>query len=240
MSILFSDIRQFTNLSEKMSLADNFKFINAYLCRMEPAIIENCGFIDKYIGDAIMAWFGRSADDAVQAGIAMLKLLSLYYSTRQRPGRPPLKIGIGINTGTMMLGIVGGKDKIDTTVISDAVNLAARLEELTPKYAVPLLISQHTFLSLENPNSYAFRIIDKVAVKGKSEMVSVWEIFDADPPESRDAKLKTKTQFESALTLYYLHQYKQAAQLLQICLAENPGDAVAQIYWKRVVDQMWS
>lgn len=240
MSILFSDIRQFTNLSENMTLADNFKFINAYLCRMEPAIIDNNGFIDKYIGDAIMALFGGNADDAVQAGISMLKLLSDYNTTRQRPGRPPIKIGIGINTGTMMLGIVGGKDKIDTTVISDAVNLAARLEELTKKYAVPLLISQHTFLCLQNPNNYAFRIIDKVAVKGKSEMVSVFEIFDADPPESRDAKLKTKTQFESALTLYYLQEYKQAAQLLQICLAENPSDAVAQIYWKRVVDEMLS
>lgn len=240
MSILFSDIRNFTHLSENMSLSDNFKFINAYLCRMEPAITDNYGFIDKYIGDAIMALFGGSADNAVQAGIAMLKALYKYNLTRQRPERPPIQTGIGINTGTMMLGIVGGQDRIDTTVISDAVNLASRLEELTKKYAVPLLISQQTFLRLNNPNNYAFRIIDKVAVKGKSEMVSVFEIFDADPPESRDAKLKTKTQFESALTLYYLQEYKQAAQLLQICLSENANDAVAQIYWKRVVNEMLS
>jgi len=146
----------------------------------------------------------------------------------------------GINSGEMMLGIVGGRDRIDTTVISDAVNLASRLEELTKKYRVPLLVSQQTFLRLQNPEEYSFRIIDKVAVKGKSEMVSVFEIFDADPPETRRAKLATKTQFERALALYNMDEFKAAARLLERCLSENENDAVAQIYWKRVVDRMLS
>lgn len=240
MSILFSDIRNFTHFSEKMSLADNFRFINAYLSRMEPAITANYGFIDKYIGDAIMALFGGKADDAVRAGIAMLEALRDYNETRHRPGRPPIEIGIGINSGEMMLGIVGGQDRIDTTVISDAVNLASRLEELTKKYRVPLLVSQQTFLRLQNPEEYSFRIIDKVAIKGRSEMVSVFEIFDADPPEIRRAKLATKTQFERALALYNMDEFKAAARLLEGCLSENENDAVAQIYWKRVVDRMLS
>ena len=162
MSILFSDIRSFTQMSEQMTPEDNFKFINAYLSRMEPAITENRGFIDKYIGDAIMALFGGSADDAVKAGISMLQRLTEYNLTRQRPERPPISIGIGINTGDLMLGIVGGQHRMDSTVISDAVNLGSRLEELSKRYGIPLLISEHTFLRLEDPNVYCFRVIDKV------------------------------------------------------------------------------
>ncbi|NES85186.1 MAG: PAS domain-containing protein, partial [Moorea sp. SIO2B7] len=161
MSVLFSDIRGFTTLSEFMAPEDNFRFINAYLSRMAPAISEHRGFIDKYIGDAIMALFSGSADDAVGAGIAMLKTLAQYNTTRQRPDRPPLKIGIGINTGFMMLGTVGGKNRMEGTVISDAVNLAARLEGLTKIYRVSLLISNNTFLRLEDIDNYDFRIIDR-------------------------------------------------------------------------------
>ncbi len=109
MSTLFADIRDFTALSETMTPEDNFKFINGYLSRMEPAIIEYGGFIDKYIGDAIMALFGGGADDAVKASISMLNRLTEYNKTRQRPERPALKIGIGINTGDLILGTVGGK-----------------------------------------------------------------------------------------------------------------------------------
>lgn len=235
MSILFSDIRSFTQLSERMTPEDNFKFINAYLSRMEPAITENRGFIDKYIGDAIMALFGGSADDAVKAGISMLQRLSEYNLTRQRPNRPPITIGIGINTGDLMLGIVGGQHRMDSTVISDAVNLGARLEELSKRYCIPLLISEHTFLRLEDPNIYSFRVIDKVRVKGKSEMVSVFEVFDADPPDLYRRKVATKTLFEQALTLYHLEAFPESAHCFETCLRENPSDQVAQIYLQRVL-----
>lgn len=235
MSILFSDIRNFTQMSERMTPEDNFKFINAYLSRMEPAITENRGFIDKYIGDAIMALFGGSADDALKAGISMLQRLAEYNLTRQRPGRPPIKIGIGINTGDLMLGIVGGQHRMDSTVISDAVNLGSRLEELSKRYGIPLLISEHTFLSLEDPNIYSFRVIDRVRVKGKSEMVSVFEVFDADPPLIYRKKVETKTLFEQALTLYYLEAFPESAECFEACLQENPSDQVAQIYLQRVI-----
>ncbi|MEA5496794.1 adenylate/guanylate cyclase domain-containing protein [Limnoraphis robusta BA-68 BA1] len=238
MSILFSDIRSFTQLSEQMNPVDNFKFINAYLARMEPAILENYGVIDKYIGDAIMALFGCSADHAVQAGIDMLKRLSEYNQTRSRPDRTPIRIGIGINTGDLMLGIVGGKAHMATTVVSDAVNLAARLETLTKKYGVPLLISENTYFRLNDPDAYAVRLIDRVVVPGKSKRVSVFEVFDADPAKIRELKLLTKTKFELALTYYYQKDYKQAAQLFTDCLTENPEDVVAQMYCKIVAAEM--
>lgn len=233
MSILFSDIRDFTTLSETMTPEDNFKFINAYLSRMEPAIAEHQGFIDKYIGDAIMALFGAGADNAVKAGIAMLNLLAEYNTTRGRPGRPPIQIGIGINTGSLMLGTVGGQSRMNGTVISDAVNLASRLEGLTKNYGVSMLISHHTFMALNNPGDYAIRLIDKVKVKGKSEMVTVYEVFDADPPEVKEGKSLTRTDFEEALLLYNSRAFSEAAQLFQDCLQINPGDRVAQIYLER-------
>lgn len=233
MSILFADIRNFTTLSEQMSIEDNFKFINAYLSRMEPAILENHGFIDKYIGDAIMALFSGDADNGVKAAIDMLKRLTEYNTTRTRPERPPIQIGIGINTGSLMLGTVGSPNRMDGSVISDAVNLAARLEGLTKYYGVSLLISHHTFLRLNHPLQYAFRIIDRVQVKGKSEMVSVFEIFDADPPELKDAKLATKSIFEEAIFLYNMKLLSRATQLFKDCMDINPEDKVFQIYLSR-------
>jgi class 3 adenylate cyclase len=233
MSVLFADIRSFTSLSEKMSLEDNFKFINGYLSRMEPAIIENNGFIDKYIGDAIMALFGGNADDAVQAAIAMLKILSQYNLTRQTPQRPPLKIGIGINTGHLMLGTVGGKFRMDGTAISDAVNLSSRIEALTKKYGVSLLISHHTFIALQDHQNYFIRFIDRVKVKGKSKSVAVYEIFDSDEPTLKEGKLAKKSIFERAWLLYNQQAFSEAAQLFEDCLQQNPSDRVAQIYLQR-------
>jgi signal transduction histidine kinase/class 3 adenylate cyclase/CheY-like chemotaxis protein len=230
MSILFSDIRDFTSLSELMKPEENFKFINSYLSRMEPAILENNGFIDKYIGDAIMALFGESADDAVKAGISMLHRLEEYNQNRGNSGFDPIRIGIGINTGELMLGTVGGQKRMDGTVISDAVNVASRIEGLTKNYGVSLLISDRTFAALHNPNAYCIRAIDRVKVKGKSEMISVFEVFDADPPELKEGKLNTKTFFEQAIALYSLNHYIEAASLFSECLRQNPGDPIAALY----------
>ena len=233
MSVLFADIRDFTTLSEKMTPEENFKFINAYLSRMEPAIVQNKGFIDKYIGDGIMALFSKGADNAIKAAISMLERLTTYNQHRAKAGYIPIQVGIGINTGSLMLGTVGGYSRMDSTVISDTVNLASRIEGLTKEYRVSLLISHHTFSQVQDANEYAFRIIDRVKVKGKLAAVSVYEVFDADPPTIRDAKLATKTAFEEALLLYNLHSFPQAAQLFAECLHLNPEDTVAQSYLER-------
>jgi two-component system sensor histidine kinase ChiS len=233
MSILFSDIRDFTTLSESMVPEDTFKFINAYLSHMEPAFFENNGFIDKYIGDAIMALFSGSADDAVKAGIAMQHRLYEYNQHRLQYGYEPIKIGIGINTGSLMLGTVGGKNRMDGTVISDAVNLASRMESLTKNYGVSLLISQQTFFLLHDPTEYSIRFIDKVKVKGKSKAVSVFEVFDGDEPKIKEGKLATKPIFEEGLLLHHQHSMREAAQRFEEVLSINPRDTVAQIYLKR-------
>ncbi|MDY6781487.1 MAG: adenylate/guanylate cyclase domain-containing response regulator [Cyanobacteriota bacterium] len=233
MSVLFADIRSFTSLSEQMGLEDNFKFINSYLSRMEPAIAENGGFIDKYLGDGIMALFEQTADDALRAAIAMLKVLAEYNQTRQHPRRPPLSVGIGINTGDVMLGTIGGHSRIDSTAIGDTVNLAARLEQLTKVYQSPLLISHDTLWSLHDPMAYCVRFIGRVQVKGKAKLVGVFEVFDAEPIEIREAKLQTKSMFELALVYHYQGQLEEAMELLEECVRQNPEDAIAMAYLAR-------
>jgi len=233
MSVLFSDIRNFTTLSETMTPEDNFKFINAYLSQMEPTIIEHQGFIDKYMGDGIMALFSGSADDALRAGISMLQRLAKYNKNRLKSGYLPLKIGIGINTGSLMLGTVGGRHRMDTTVISDHVNLASRLENLTKEYGVSLFMTHYTLARLQNPTEYNLRFIEQVKVKGKTKAVAVFEVFDGDEPHIKQSKLATKTMFEQGVLLYYQRQMQQAAQHFEVVLEMNPRDTVAQLYLRR-------
>ncbi len=233
MTALFSDIRDFTALSEHLSPEENFQFINAYLSCMEPTINQNNGFIDKYIGDAIMALFPVNPDDAVKAAIAMLQQLKIY-NQKQPLGIHPVRIGIGINTGSMMLGTVGGINRMDSTVISDAVNLCSRVEALTKTYRVSILITQYTLLELAAPSHYHIRLIDRVTVKGKSTPVTIYEVFDGDDPEVIQGKLATRTIFEQAILLYHMESYNEAEDLFQKCLQVNPLDLTIEFYLNRI------
>ncbi len=235
MTVLFSDIRGFTNLSENMTPQENFNFINSYLSRMQPVIANYHGFIDKYIGDAIMALFPSSADHAVQAAIGMLNTLHEYNKTRLHP---LLKIGIGLNTGELMLGTVGGEDRMDGTVISDAVNLASRVEGLTKIYGIALLITEKTYLKLSNPGSYNIRVIDAVTVKGKTESVTVYEVFDAEEPKIKQLKKDTLFDFEQGFVLYHWGEVEEAQPYFESVLQKNPDDVVSQVYLDRCAKKL--
>ncbi len=230
MSVMFSDIRGFTSLSEDMTPQENFNFINAYLRRMEPIIAEHAGFVDKYIGDAIMALFPRRADDALRAAIEMYQSLQVYNRERQETGYRPFQIGIGINTGNLMLGTVGGPEHIEGTVIADAVNLSARVEELTKTYGIVLLITEHTYQALTDPGVYDTRMIDHVTVKGKSRPVTVYEVFDGDSDKQRTLKSATLNMFEQGLQTFHAGGFEQARGYFEQVLAQNPEDSVARIY----------
>lgn len=237
MSVLFADIRNFTSLAEQMTPEENFRFINSCFSRLEPAITNHHGFIDKYIGDGIMALFSGTADDAVLAGIDLLHRLDKYNQNRTRMNYDTVRIGVGINTGELMLGTVGGVNRMDGTVISDAVNLAARIEKLTKDYGVSLLISDDTLQRLADPDKYSIRRIDRVQVRGRSEPVTVYEVFDADPVAVQDQKWATKTTFEQALYLFEMHQWDVAAALLSDCIEQYPEDRVARVYYERCEEQ---
>ncbi len=233
MTVLFSDIRSFTALSESMLPSENFRFLNSYLQRMAPAIQQHHGVIDKFIGDAIMALFPRRADDAVLAAIAMQNTLAEYNVQRKKEGNLPVSIGIGINTGKLILGTVGAHNRMEGTVISDAVNLGARVEGMTKMYQASIMISSHTFYKLEHPQQFDVRVVDQVLAEGKSTPVTVWEVFTGDPPEIQEAKRATAKPFEEAIAIYYLQEFDEALTKFNECLSLFPGDKVAQIYIER-------
>ena len=233
MTIMFSDIRDFTPLSESMTPAENFEFINSYLSQMEPVISRHRGIIDKYIGDAIMALFEHGADDAVSGAIAMLERLGYYNAGRKRAGYAPIQIGIGLNTGMVMIGTVGGINRMDSTVIGDAVNLTARLEEATKTYHAPLIISQNTLYDLADPSKYDIRFLDRIRVKGKSQPLSIYEVFDNNAEELRNSKRESLAIFEKAVAYYHLKDIPKAIPLLKQCIDIAPDDFPALIYLER-------
>lgn len=230
MTILFSDIRAFTTLSEHMTPKENFDFINDYLQRVGPVIRDRHGFIDKYIGDAVMALFPQTADDAVQAAIAMLEQVAKFNRERQAQGQEAIAIGVGLHTGTLMLGTIGESQRMESTVISDAVNLASRLESLTKLYGASILISEQTWKNLPTPALYQARFLGQVQVKGKKQPVGVIEIFDGDRPEIKQLKAQTKIDFAEGLSLYEQKHFKAAKKIFQNILNLNSADQAARFY----------
>ncbi|TGL50605.1 adenylate/guanylate cyclase domain-containing protein [Leptospira wolffii] len=176
MTILFSDIRSFTQLSEKMTPKDNFDFLNSYMRRMGPIIRKHGGFIDKYLGDGIMALFPSIPDQALEAALEMLEELRELNRLRVERQYEPIRIGIGLHTGTLMLGTIGEEERMDGTVISDAVNLASRIEGLTKEFDTDLLLSEETFKKLKNAWKYSLEKLGTVKVKGKSESSEVYKL----------------------------------------------------------------
>ncbi len=238
MTIMFTDIRDFSLLSESMTPAENFEFINSYLCQMEPVISRHRGIIDKYIGDAIMALFEHGANDAVSGAIAMLERLSYYNAGRIRAGYTPIDIGIGLNTGMVMIGTVGGINRMDSTVIGDAVNLTARLEEATKTYHAPLIISQNTLYELPDPAKYDIRFLDRIRVKGKSQPLSIYEVFDNNSEELRNNKRASLVIFEKAVAYYHLKDIAEAIPLFKQCIDIMPDDFPSLIYLERCYEFM--
>jgi len=240
MTVLFNDIRSFTELSERMTPKENFDYINHYLGYMEPVIRANHGFVDKYIGDSIMALFSERAEDAINAAIEMRINLVEFNQVMGQFGYEPIDFGIGIHTGNLMLGIVGGEARMQSTVISDAVNLASRLEGLTKIYRTSIIISQDTLIKIDNPDLYNYRFLDIVKVKGKKEKVYIFEILDGEPDHIKKLKIETKTIFGQALQIFKDNDYQKALDLFTQIFEINSFDTVAELYIQRCKTKMAS
>ena len=231
MTILFSDIRSFTNISEKLEPAENFKFVNDYLAAVVPSIRKYDGYVDKYIGDAIMALFTKRGSDAVNSAIDMLSKLDKLNNKRVKEGLPSISIGIGINTGSVMLGTLGVPDRMEGSVISDTVNLSARLEELTKFYKVPLIISSETEETL--PKVISRREIDEIEVKGKINKVRIFEVFHWEQKKYRDKKLSLDPIFKKALYFYRKNDLKNCHKQLKEYEKTLKDDPILNLYLDR-------
>jgi predicted ATPase/signal transduction histidine kinase/class 3 adenylate cyclase len=232
MTILFSDIRSFTSLSEQMSPEQTFEFINEYLGVMEPLVMETGGFVDKYLGDGILALYDTGADAAVRTGINMLSALQQFNRRRVEQGRLPIQVGIGVNTGRLMLGTVGGAHHMDTTVVSDAVNITSRVEALNKRYGTSLLITASTLEEIDR-DAHSVRKMDIVTVDGKSQPVAVYEVYDGDPEPIRHAKDATLRMFEDAVTRFHAREVDEAHRLFLLCRTMNPTDLAVSQYIER-------
>ncbi|WP_160148420.1 ATP-binding protein [[Leptolyngbya] sp. PCC 7376] len=227
MTILFADIRRFTSISEGLPAEDVFALLNDYLGRMEPLIEGHSGFIDKYIGDGIMALFPNEPDDALRAAIAMLEELEQHTSSDY----PELQIGIGIHTGDLLLGTVGGQNRMETTVIGDSVNLAARIESLTKFYGVRLLISEETYKYCPQ---LMVREIDRVTVRGRSHPTTLYEVL----LRSDRAKRETLPLFTEAITALHEEKRQIAFQLFAKLQKIDPDDKVVRIHCDRLISKL--
>ena len=236
MTVLFSDIRSFTSISETMTPRENFDFLNGYLERVGPIVRQYRGVIDKYIGDAIMGLFaGSNSDDALRCAIGLQREVAAIDVERTAAGLQPIAIGVGLHTGTLMLGTIGESQRMDGTVIADAVNLASRVEGLTKNYGAAVLLTEQTRDRLADPSRYALRHLGRVAVKGKARGVGLYEACDADAPRTRDAKLSTLPAFDAGVEALGAGRFEEASDLFGRVLETSAGDGAAIYLQKRAL-----
>ncbi len=227
MSILFSDVRGFTELVEGMPASEHIGFINGYLGHMEPPIVENGGFVDSYLGDGIMALFEGAPENAVRAAVEMSRALARFNEERRAAGLPAVEMGVGINSGPLTLGTIGGPKRIKCGVIGDPVNVASRIEALTRHYRSAVLISHHTQGSLGSARPFDLRSVDRVRLLGKTSPIDLYEVLDAEPPLRADGKRRTREAFQRARALYEGGKFEDAERLFHQCLVICPEDGAA-------------
>jgi len=236
-SVLFSDVRSFTTLTEELGPQGTVHLLNEYFTLMVECIAQEEGMLDKFIGDAIMAAFGipighdDDEDRAVRAAIAMLVSLRDFNALRASEGKPPVDMGIGINTDTVVSGNIGSPKRMDYTVIGDGVNLAARLESACKQYSAHLLLSEYTVKQLHG--TYRLRDIDHVVVKGKTEPVGVYEVLDYHTDETFPNLMETVSYFKEGRKYYRRGIWDKAIGAFSEALALNPTDKLSQIYIDR-------
>ena len=232
LTILFSDVRGFTALSENLEAERTFRFLNDYLDIMNPIILEHGGFVDKFIGDAIMALFPETPTSAVRAGLSMLRKLAEYNIQRVREKEIPILLGIGIHTGSLMLGTVGSENRMETTVIGDTVNLTSRLQELTKLYGVPLLVTDAVFPHLCD-SGLLVRVLDRVRLRGKSRSTTIYEVFVEGDSVLQNQRKDLIDRFEEGIFLYLNREFSRALEIFDRCLEIMPEDGATILYRKR-------
>ncbi|MEO5339095.1 MAG: GAF domain-containing protein [Magnetococcus sp. MYC-9] len=236
-TILFTDIRSFTTLTESLGPQGTVQLLNEYFTIMVDCIQREGGMLDKFIGDAMMAGFGLpiahgdDEDRAMRTAIDMIVRLDEFNRQRAARGMMPVKMGIGINTDTVVSGNIGSPKRMDYTMIGDGVNLAARLESACKQYFAQILVSENTVRRLKG--TYRVRDIDLVVVKGKTQPVGVYEVLDYHTPESFPNLMEVVNHFGSGIQHYRAGRFEQAGHAFQEALRRNPGDKLSELYIDR-------
>jgi adenylate cyclase len=238
-TVLFSDIRGFTTLTEELGAQGTVLLLNEYFTIMVDCLQREGGMLDKFIGDAIMAAFGvpiphdDDEDRAVRAAIGMIRALKRWNCQRAAEGKRPVGTGIGLNTDTVVSGNIGSPKRMDYTLIGDGVNLASRLEGLCKQYHASILISENTYRRLKG--TYRIREVDRVQVKGKTQSIGVYEILDHHDEESYPNLMEAVHHFRDGLTLYRRREWDRAIERFNEALNLNPKEELCRMYIDRCV-----
>lgn len=229
-SVLFSDIRSYTGMSENMTPTENFHFVNSYVQKMGPIIERNYGFIDQYMGDGIMAIFQENTMHALQAAIEMqIEIQKLNLSEY-----PSLRVGIGIHTGPIIMGIIGDKTRAAPATISDTVNVASRVESLTKLYGANILATSSTILKIKDPEKFHLRFLGSVRVKGKQKQTGIYECFDGDSTAVIQQKEKTMDLFQKGLDHLRMKEISKAKRIFNQIVIQNPEDRVSKYFLEKI------
>jgi len=236
-TMLFSDVRSFTTITETLGAQGTVSLLNEYFDIMVGAISEQGGMVDKFIGDAIMAGFGipvandDDEDRGVRAGINMIKRLWEWNKLREKEGKIPIDMGLGLNTDKVVSGNIGSSKRMDYTMIGDGVNLAARLESACKAYSARILISDFTYKKLKG--TYQIRYIDDVVVKGKTKPVGVREVLDYHTSETFPNLMDTVNHFNEGRASFKAGNWGKGIRSFKECLKANPTDKLSSTYIER-------
>lgn len=229
-TVVFADIRGFTTISERMAPKENFLFVNGFNNRMGPIIRKNEGFILQYLGDGFMALFPKGSQHAVRASVEMHKELHRYNKERSAKKRLPIKIGVGMQSGKLMMGITGDIERLDAAIISDTVNSAARIEGLSKHYGTSILLTEECKVSLTDAEEFNFRYLGPVQVKGKQKAIELYECIDGDSRSLLSHKLGTLTKFDKAMQMYFNKEFAMAAVNFQQIYKKNTSDQTSKLF----------
>jgi class 3 adenylate cyclase len=232
-TVMFVDIRDFTTMSENLNPKDNFLFINAFNKRMGPIIRKNEGFIMQYLGDGFMALFPNGAQNALRAAVEMNIELELLNQQRIEQDKAPVKIGIGMQNGDLIMGITGDIERLDAAIISDTVNTASRIEGLSKHFGTNILVSENCIENLTDPEEFNFRFLGPVRVKGKQKPIRLYECINGDEQVLQQHKLTTLGTFDEGMRLYFNKEFAMAAVTFQQIIKQNSDDHTARLLLNR-------
>ena len=242
-TVMFSDIRGFTTISEKFDAQELALFLNQYLSDMTKIVFDHQGTLDKYIGDAVMAFWGAPFEEEKHATLACQTALDMMVRIREMQkkweaeGKPRLDIGIGLNTGVASVGNMGSSLRYGYTALGDSVNLSSRLEGLNKDYGTHILVNETTYLAVKN-SDFVFRDLDLIRVKGKLQPVTIYELVGAASAVSADTSARLQ-RFREARAFFQQRRWHDAQSAFQSILDQWPDDGPARAYWKRCQEYLF-
>lgn len=232
-TVLFSDIRDYTTLSERMTPEENFRFVSSFNKLMGPIIGKNNGFVNQYLGDSIMAIFPGNAAEALNAAVGMRMALEELNEERKAANQPPIQIGLGMHTGPLIMGIIGDHQRMDAATIADTVNTASRIESLTKYYKAEIIISDASLQQIAEPNKFKLRHLGLVQLKGKHEATRIHECFSGNTREEIEYKQATLSLFHQGMQYYINRSFDKARDIFQEVIGISPSDRTAVFFYNK-------